>query len=61
MKVIVPKEAVKGKGKYRLEVKDIPTGYVNFLIKQDKVLPATEETLKLMNNIRDREIDESND
>jgi len=59
MKVIF-KEDVKGKGK-RFEVKDISTGYANFLIKQDKVLPATEENLKLMNDIRDREIDEAND
>lgn len=59
MKVIF-KEDVKSKGK-RFEVKDIPTGYANFLIKQDKVLPATEENIKLMNDIRDREIDEAND
>lgn len=59
MKVIF-KEDIKGKGK-RFEVKEVPTGYANFLIKQDKVLPATEENLKLMTDIENREIDEAND
>jgi len=60
MKVIF-KETIKGKGN-KYEIKDIATGYANFLIKEGKVIPATQENIDSVNKIiqMEKELDEQN-
>ncbi len=60
MKVIF-KEEVKGKGR-KYEIKEIATGYANFLIKEGKVIPATQENIDNVNKIiqMEKELDEQN-
>ena len=53
-------ENVKGKGN-RFEVKDIASGYANFLVKNKKALVATPENLSVVKKIQQRELDEAND
>ena len=54
MKIIFT-EDVKNKGK-KYEVKDLPNGYANFLIKEGKAKLATTENLIEVDNIKKREL-----
>ena len=46
MKVILL-EDIKGKGK-KGEIKDLPNGFANFLIKQKKVMEASQKNMKVL-------------
>lgn len=56
MKIIFT-EDVKNKGK-KYEVKDLPNGYANFLIKEGKAKLATTENLTEVDNIKKRELNQ---
>lgn len=60
MKVIF-KETIKGKGN-KYEVKEVANGYANFLIKEGKVIPATQENIDKVNEILrlEKELDKEN-
>lgn len=56
MKIIFT-EDIKNKGK-KYEVKDLPNGYANFLIKEGKAKLATTENLTEVDNIKKNELAE---
>lgn len=53
MKVIFLKD-VKGKGK-KHEVKDLPNGYANFLIREGSIMMATPENLEKLADMKQEE------
>lgn len=66
MKVIFT-EDIKGKGN-KYDIKDIPSGYANFLIKEGKVLMATKENIDSVNTLlqlekesEEQKIEQAND